>query len=679
MKLEALADPVATEADYAALNEAIEAIILGFDKGEYAPYNNLEAMPALSAAKAIGQTDPAILQKDVQDATTALKEASWNANTAEVNAIFDGSFEHDYSGQSGHINPIGWQRVKGAAADGYNVRLMNGTNAGLSATSSKKALFTKQSAYYGFADGYTMPLKANTKYKISFVYGGWGDCKNDGYVSMTAPDGSAVELSTTNLPIEATNADASADAWKSFTAIFTTTDAGNYVLGLRKKNNDTSGQSQYVYGDIKLFRATADDFKADLLAEIESTDATSNVGKSAFQIPEAAAATLSSAVVAAQSVYDATDASVDAVLQATDKLKSAKEVYSNVELNAPKVGQLFNIVNVTDNFKYYKKALTFKSSIKADFTTNSTSMGWSEYQNSRYPQAVNFTPVEGVKNGYIISYTRADGTDIYLSTGKTSGFGDNTSQIRPTTDPSKALTVIVSVFDSWRWNLLNTEAGQNLGSNEDEGLYTANGKNADLLIEEAKECRINDIEISVSNQYATLIIPFDAAVPSGVTAYSVDAVNNKEVNLQTVTELKANTPYVLYAESGFTGSLSGIGAAFTETSYTAGLLTGTYADIDAPNGSYVLQNQSGNVAFYLVDTESATPKVKANHAYLTAPATGARALYFGGEATAIGALKALTNGEAEVYNLNGRRQTKLQKGVNIVKTKDGRTQKVMVK
>jgi hypothetical protein len=178
----------------------------------------------------------------------------WTANTEEVSAVWDGSFEYDYRAEtpSGNVNPYGWQRVKDAAADGYNVRYMDGNNAGLAATSSGKALFTKQSAYYGYATGYTMPLKANTVYKVTFIYGGWGDCKKDGYVSMTDPNGNAVTLSATDLPVDATDADVNPESWKTYTAYFTTGEAGNYVLGLRKKNYDTSGQSQYVYGDIVL-------------------------------------------------------------------------------------------------------------------------------------------------------------------------------------------------------------------------------------------------------------------------------------------------------------------------------------------------------------------------------------------------------------------------------------------
>jgi len=254
----------ATPAEKAALADAIadaEAKTPGFEEGEYAPYNNQEAFAALAAAKAINPETAS--GEAVVNATTALTDATWTANTEEVNAVWDGSFEYDYRATtpSGNVNPYGWQRVKDAAADGYNVRYMDGSNAGLAATSSHKALFTKQSAYYGYADGYTMPLKANTLYKLTFVYGGWGDCKKDGYVSMTDPDGNAITLSVTDLPLDATDADANPESWKTYTAYFTTGEAGNYVLGLRKKDNDISGQSQYVYGDIVLKKSEGANLK----------------------------------------------------------------------------------------------------------------------------------------------------------------------------------------------------------------------------------------------------------------------------------------------------------------------------------------------------------------------------------------------------------------------------------
>ena len=257
-KVQILCSPFATSSDYEALNTAISAVegkTWGFDAGEYAPYNYVEVIQALAEAQAIDQ-EANNSQATVQ-ALTATLNTSMTANAAEVNAIWDPSFEHDYSGQSGNINPIGWQRVKDAAADGYNVRLMNGSNAGLAATSSGKALFTKQSAYYGYAEGYTMPLNASTYYTISFVYGGWGDCKKDGYVTISDPSSAGLTLlPSKDLPLDAVDGDSNKDSWKNYSAIFKTNDAGDYALGLRKKNYDTSGQSQYVYGDFVLKTTT---------------------------------------------------------------------------------------------------------------------------------------------------------------------------------------------------------------------------------------------------------------------------------------------------------------------------------------------------------------------------------------------------------------------------------------
>lgn len=319
--------PFATTSDYEALSTAIstvEGITWGFDAGEYAPYNYVEVIQALATAKAIDQ-DANNSQATVQ-ALTATLNTAMTANAAEVNAIFDGSFEHDYSGQSGNINPIGWQRVKDADADGYNVRLMNGSNAGLAATSSGKAIFTKQSAYYGYAEGYTMPLNANTYYTISFIYGGWGDCKSDGYISMADPEGNAVTLSSTDLPLAEIAADTKTSAWYPYSSFFKTGAAGDYAIGLRKKNYDTSGQSQYVYGDFVLKTTTVaeatayyntvkdevdDSYDAGANGGSEKTDfkaaLDASVPSTVAEIMEAAAAlyTLRDAFVAATPKYNA--------------------------------------------------------------------------------------------------------------------------------------------------------------------------------------------------------------------------------------------------------------------------------------------------------------------------------------------------------------------------------------
>lgn len=697
----------ATEDDYAALNEAIDAHVFGFEADEYAPYNNIEAAATIAAAKAIDQTAQNA-QEDVQAATAAITGATWTANIEEVNAVFDGSFEYDYSGQSGNINPIGWLRVKGASADGYNVRYMNGSNAGLAATSSGKALFTKQSAYYGYADGYTMPLKADTWYKVTFVYGGWGDCKKDGYVSMAAPDGSAVELSATDLPVDATNADADASAWKSYTAIFKTGEAGNYVLGLRKKSYDTSGQSQYVYGDITLFRATDDDLCESILAEAyalyENTEVPEvNVGTGAFQYNEEKINTYKAYVAQYATDKETLKAALKAAGQwkpevLSQTLATIKNFVAEMQtLNAPADNQLFNIINVSEGYNHAGKAVTFKSASNADLKKNTTAMGWTELPGSIYPQSVKFTAVENETNTYTLSYTRADGYIIYVSTGLTSGLGSTNTQIRPTTDASKALKVKVeaSATQDKVWYLWNTEANFRLGANSsnDQGFFTgeANGyKYYDMNLAEAANNEVA-LSITVENQYGTLIVPFDAEKPENVTLYSVSGASSNELTLEEENAIKANTPYIVFAGAGADAPLAGLGAAYTESIYTEGLLTGVYAETEAPVGSYVLQNQDDGVAFYLVEEDKditgapagkSNLSVPANRAYLTAPAgANVRALFFpeAGDATGIAGLDVLTSGSYDaIYTANGVKVSSLQKGLNIVK-KGNKSYKIFVK
>ena len=390
---------------------------------------------------------------------------------------------------------------------------------------------------------------------------------------------------------------------------------------------------------------------------------TANIGENAFQYSQAA--------------IDAANALVQGVATVED----VENVYAALTtLNAPADGQLFNIVNITDGFSHNGKALTFKSASNADLTQNTTSMGWTEEPGSIYSQAVKFTAVEGTKNGYKLSYTRADGNEIYISTGTLSGLGSDNNQIRPTNDVSKALTFVVTSVGDNHWYLKNTAAGSNVGSNGDTGFYTAGGSNKDLRIQDAVN-NVVALNIKAENQYGTIILPFDAEIPTGVTAYSVSETTGDVLNITQVQDggFVANTPYIVFAEGGAETSLEGLGAAYSDATYTEGLLTGVYAETAAPVGSFVLQKNNDKVGFHRV-ADGKQPTVGANRAYLT-EAAGARAAYFFGEGVTngINAIEALTEGNVGIFNAAGVQQPRLQKGLNIVKKADGTSFKVMVK
>lgn len=242
--------------DYAAFNKALAAAkehTLGFEAGEYAPYNNVEAEKALAEAEKI-DVNVTNEKEVIVTLTEALNNSVWVANEEEVNAIFDGSFEYPYS-HEGNVQPIGWQSERADHIGGYYIRYMwdNEANPGLNATTSGNALFTKFEALYGKEQGYTLPLKANTTYVLTFIYGRWAEKNSDSYVTITSPSGESITITPSNLPIDAQNAHQDKTSWKSYKAVFTTEEAGDYVLGLRKENE--TQQSQYVYGDIKLVKA----------------------------------------------------------------------------------------------------------------------------------------------------------------------------------------------------------------------------------------------------------------------------------------------------------------------------------------------------------------------------------------------------------------------------------------
>ena len=196
--------------DYAALNAAItasEGKTLGFEAGEYAPYNNVAALAALAAAKAIDQT--ATNSKLLVESAIANMD-TWVANTEEVNAFADPTFaksgndgaqlgwitDHSAglggathsrafvleSGATNYDNLGAFGQGDGTHAAGYF--RFDGTN------SAKTTTYT-----YGETDGYTVPLKAKT-YNLTAQLGGWGQHDKDVIVQVVNSNGDVMGSQT---------------------------------------------------------------------------------------------------------------------------------------------------------------------------------------------------------------------------------------------------------------------------------------------------------------------------------------------------------------------------------------------------------------------------------------------------------------------------------------------------
>ncbi len=365
-----------------------------------------------------------------------------------------------------------------------------------------------------------------------------------------------------------------------------------------------------------------------------------------------------------------------------------KAAFEGKALQTPQEGEKFNVVIAgNDGYNHNGKYLTAKYNASSQ---GYYAMGYTEDEASYYSQAVELEAVEGETNTFVMSFTAADGTKCYVCTG--TNYGGNDNQLRATTEQTKALKVKVEVdldniFSTAPYRLVNTANSQYISANgsDDTGFYTANSayKNFQIVAAAKHSCTLTVTDA----QWATFIAPFDAELPSGVTAYSCSAADtDNNLVLVKAESIKANTPYILHAETAVSSELSGYACA-TASAYTAGALTGTFAKIENVGkdaNRYVLQKQTiegeESVAFFLVKSDDVW--CDAYRAYLTmSQASGVTAFTFA-DKTVDGIGNAALNAdvtEVARYNAAGLRIAAPVKGVNLVKYSDGRVVKQIVK
>ncbi|MGN1254084.1 MAG: hypothetical protein ACI4T9_05800 [Prevotella sp.] len=167
---------------------------------------------------------------------------------------------------------------------------------------------------------------------------------------------------------------------------------------------------------------------------------------------------------------------------------------------------------------------------------------------------------------------------------------------------------------------------------------------------------------------ATLVLPYEATIPSGVKAYTLSYTSGDEVTATEVsTTIPANTPVLINASAG-TYTFEATDTKTTKAAApTSGSLTGVWTSTTAPSGSYILYNGTDGIGFYKAD--GSTNTVAANRAYLTATAATAKSLsinYNGSSTTGISNITNIENDNAPIFNIQGMRMGKnLPKGIYI--------------
>ena len=192
--------------------------------------------------------------------------------------------------------------------------------------------------------------------------------------------------------------------------------------------------------------------------------------------------------------------------------------------------------------------------------------------------------------------------------------------------------------------------------------------------------RTLSVNVSSTNKVGTLIVPFDAELPSGLQAYTCAATEGDQLTLTPAASLEACKPYIVYAPGGYSGNITGtVGLSATypdDDVYTEGLLTGVLTN-KIVNEGYILQNQGSGPLFY--DADGVNFSLPAGRCYFKPISSSVKAFGFDFDhANSLGQIHSTLQKNQEtdeaIYDLSGRRVSNPTHGIYIIGTR-----KVMVK
>ncbi len=243
---------------------------------------------------------------------------------------------------------------------------------------------------------------------------------------------------------------------------------------------------------------------------------------------------------------------------------------------------------------------------------------------------------------------------------------------------------------------LTEDGAGNYSTSEDIILADANGFAApiDFIANSVTYTRTG-----IKNQWGTIVVPFDVnGIGADYDLYKLDQVSDfdEQLVLTKIDEddnggiVPAGTPVIFRLHDNLAGDYTlTLTAANTtvscwleEGSDADGFqIVGTYETIQLNEYDYYI---SKNMFWMVGDVWAAGVKVAPFRAYIHPTWAMAKphtlSISIADEdVTAVDALNALTEGNAEYYDMNGRKLNSLQKGVNIVKMSNGKTVKVNIK
>lgn len=171
------------------------------------------------------------------------------------------------------------------------------------------------------------------------------------------------------------------------------------------------------------------------------------------------------------------------------------------------------------------------------------------------------------------------------------------------------------------------------------------------------------LSVSSDNKWSTCILPFATSLPKGLKAYTCSSKDDEKgvFYLTVATAIDAFTPYVLYSESGYTGTLTGeVGEYPASGTVAQGYLTGAL-EKQTTNEGYILQNKGDGVKFYLMDSGQSYT-IPAGKCWATPDASTAQSFSFEFPTAVNGIVEVAESKNESKYNLSGIRIDAPRKG-----------------
>ena len=196
----------------------------------------------------------------------------------------------------------------------------------------------------------------------------------------------------------------------------------------------------------------------------------------------------------------------------------------------------------------------------------------------------------------------------------------------------------------------------------------------------------------MSSDWGTLILPYPLKLTGSepYRLYNIETVSDDELVLKQLEGVvAAGTPCVVKrngseAELRFEANNAAIKTVINGSPVGDMTFSGTYWTKEVTNGYVIAKDCFWNVAELMKNKPEAVKgaKVSPFRAWLDGTSANAPAqlsMRIDGSTTGIDAIDAINDAEAEYYDLSGKRLDELQKGVNIVRMKSGKTKKIIIK